>query len=95
MASRDGLTASVVHLFNHGITKGALFLLLGGVALRAGAARLDRVRGLGRAMPWTSLGIVIAGLSLIGVPGHRRFRHQVVPGARRDRGRTLVARRAW
>jgi multicomponent Na+:H+ antiporter subunit D len=73
MASRDGLTAAVVHLFNHGVTKGALFLLLGGVALRGGRAGLERVRGLGRRMPLTSLGIVIAGLSLIGVPGTAGF----------------------
>jgi len=73
MASRDGLTAAVVHLFNHGITKGAIFLLLGGVALRGGRAGLERVRGLGRSMPLTSLGIVIAGLSLIGVPGTAGF----------------------
>lgn len=73
LASRDGLTAAVVHLFNHGITKGALFLLLGGVALRGGRASLDRVRGLGRSMPLTSIGIVIAGLSLIGVPGTAGF----------------------
>jgi len=73
MASRDGLTGAVVHLFNHGITKGALFLLVGGIALRAGSANFDRLRGLARAMPLTSLGIVIAGLSLIGVPGTAGF----------------------
>jgi len=73
MASPDGLTAAVVHLFNHGITKGALFLLLGGVALRAGGATMGSVQGLGRRMPLTSLAIVIAGLSLIGVPGTAGF----------------------
>ena len=73
MVSQDGLTAAVVHLFNHGVTKGALFLLLGGVALRAGRATLQSVRGLGRRMPITSLGIVVAGLSLIGIPGTAGF----------------------
>ena len=73
LASRDGLTAAVVHLFNHGITKGALFLLIGGIALRAGSANLECARGLGRRMPLTALGIVIAGLSLIGVPGTAGF----------------------
>ncbi|TAK85492.1 MAG: monovalent cation/H+ antiporter subunit D family protein [Betaproteobacteria bacterium] len=73
MASREGLTAAVVHLFNHGITKGALFLLVGGVALRAGHAGFDRLQGLARTMPLTSLGIVIAGLSLIGTPGTAGF----------------------
>jgi len=73
MASHAGLTAAVAHLFNHGITKGAIFLLLGGVALRTGRVGFDRVRGLGQAMPLTSLGIVIAGLSLIGIPGTAGF----------------------
>jgi multicomponent Na+:H+ antiporter subunit D len=73
LASRDGLTAGVAHLFNHGITKGALFLLVGGIALRAGGASLECARGLGRSMPLTALGIVIAGLSLIGVPGTAGF----------------------
>ena len=29
LASPTGLTAAIVHLFNHGITKGALFMLAG------------------------------------------------------------------
>jgi multicomponent Na+:H+ antiporter subunit D len=73
LATRDGLTAAVVHLFNHGITKGALFLLVGGIALRAGGAGFGHLRGLGRTMPLTSLGITLAGLSLIGVPGTAGF----------------------
>ena len=64
-----------MHLFNHGVTKGALFLLLGGIALRLGAARVTvgSLAGLGRRMPLTAFGIVIAGLSLIGVPGTAGF----------------------
>ncbi|MBM3357718.1 MAG: monovalent cation/H+ antiporter subunit D family protein [Candidatus Rokubacteria bacterium] len=67
--SATGLTAGIVHLFNHALTKGALFLLLGGIALRAAAMRFDDLRGMGRLMPLTSFGIVLGGLSLIGVPG--------------------------
>jgi multicomponent Na+:H+ antiporter subunit D len=74
MASTEGLTAAVVHLFNHGVTKGALFLLVGGIGLRAaGRAGFDRLSGIARAMPLTSLGIVVAGLSLIGFPGTAGF----------------------
>ncbi len=69
----SGLTATVVHLFNHGITKTALFLLLGGVVLRTGGSTLTHVRGLGRRMPVTSFAIAISGLSLIGVPGTAGF----------------------
>lgn len=73
LASQSGLTAGVAHLFNHGITKGALFLLVGALALRAGSTSLARLAGIGARMPFTSLGIVIAGLSLIGVPGTAGF----------------------
>ncbi len=66
--SATGLTAGIVHLFNHALTKGGLFLLLGAIALRLGAVRFDAIGGIGRAMPLTSFGIVLGGLSLIGVP---------------------------
>lgn len=66
--SATGLTAGIVHLFNHALTKGGLFLLLGGIALRAGAMRFGELRGIGRVMPLTAFGIVLGGLSLIGVP---------------------------
>jgi multicomponent Na+:H+ antiporter subunit D len=71
--SASGLTAAIVHLFNHGVTKGAIFMLLGGVALVMGGTSLARVQGLGRRMPLTSAGIVACGLSLIGVPGTAGF----------------------
>jgi multicomponent Na+:H+ antiporter subunit D len=69
------LTGSITHLLNHGVTKGAIFVLLGGVALRSGAASVTvaSLAGLGRRMPLTALGLVIAGLSLIGVPGTAGF----------------------
>jgi len=71
--SKSGLTATIVHLFNHGVTKGAIFMLLGGVALVMGGTTLARIQGLGRRMPLTSFGVVICGLSLIGVPGTAGF----------------------
>jgi len=68
LASFTGLTGAIVHLFNHALTKGALFLLLGGIALRVGTVRFGAIGGIGRVMPLTSFGIVLGGLSLIGVP---------------------------
>lgn len=67
-ASVTGLTGGVVHLFNHAVTKGALFLALGCVFLRLGSVRLDDMAGLGRAMPLTMAAFVVGGLSLIGIP---------------------------
>ncbi len=71
--TETGVTAAVVHLFNHGITKAVLFMAVGAYVLRAGGSFYDRVCGLGRAMPWTSAAAVIGGLSLIGVPGTAGF----------------------
>ncbi len=73
LGSAPGLTAAVAHLVNHGITKGALFLLAGAIALRAGGTGFDRVAGLGRTMPLTAFAFVLGGLSLIGVPGTAGF----------------------
>lgn len=69
LASETGLTGALVHLFNHAVMKGALFLLIGGAVLRGGDMTVDALAGLARQMPATFAGIVIAGLSLIGVPG--------------------------
>lgn len=71
--SVSGLTASIVHLFNHGVTKGAIFMLLGCVTLGMGGTSLARIHGLGKRMPLTSFGIVVGGLSLMGVPGTAGF----------------------
>ena len=63
-----GLQATLLHLFNHALMKGALFLAIAGVVYRVGGSDLSHFAGLGRLMPWTMAAIVIAGLSLIGVP---------------------------
>jgi multicomponent Na+:H+ antiporter subunit D len=68
LASVTGLTASLLHLMNHALMKGALFLAMGCVAYRLGGTRVADLAGLGRAMPWTMAAFVAAGLSLIGVP---------------------------
>ncbi|GMR12740.1 MAG: monovalent cation/H+ antiporter subunit D family protein [Gemmatimonadota bacterium] len=68
MASVTGLTAGILHLFNHAMIKGALFMALGCVMYRVGSVHIDSMRGLGKRMPWTMAAFVVAGLSLIGVP---------------------------
>lgn len=68
LASSAGVTAAVVHFFNHALMKAALFVAVAGIALRYGSSNIDQLAGLGRRMPLTMLGFVIAGLSLIGVP---------------------------
>ena len=67
LGSALGLQAALLHLFNHALMKAALFLALAGVALHLGTT-LTAMRGLGRSMPWTSAALVVAGLSLVGMP---------------------------
>lgn len=63
-----GLQASLLHLFNHAFIKGALFMALASVMYQLGSTNLEDIRGLGKRMPWTMFAIVVACLSLIGVP---------------------------
>jgi multicomponent Na+:H+ antiporter subunit D len=69
LVSVTGLTAGLLHLFNHAIMKAALFMAMGAVMYRVGSVRIEAMRGLGRRMPWTMAAFVLGGLSLIGVPG--------------------------
>ena len=63
-----GLTAGIVHLFNHAVTKAALFMVAGSFIFAAGTSSLSKLGGIGRDMPWTTAAFVIAGLSIIGLP---------------------------
>jgi multicomponent Na+:H+ antiporter subunit D len=83
LANQAGLTGATVHLFNHALIKGALFLALGAVVYRVGTIKLDELGGIGRAMPMTFAAFVIAGLSLIGVPGTAGFisKYYLIVGA--------------
>ncbi len=67
-AAVSGLTGSIVHLFNHAVTKGGLFLVMGCLTYRLGSVDLDSLRGAGRRMPLTMFAFVLGGLSLIGTP---------------------------
>ncbi len=66
--SVTGLTATIVHLFNHAIIKTALFMALGCIIFRTGSASIASLAGIGRRMPWTMAAFVFGAMSLIGVP---------------------------
>ena len=68
VSTTTGLMATLLHMFNHALMKGAVFLALGAVMYRIGSVQLSQFQGLGRQMPLTMAAIVIGGLSLIGVP---------------------------
>lgn len=68
LASQMGVTAALVHTFNHALAKAALFMAVGCIAIRVGGVRLSDFKGIGQQMPLTSVAFVLAGLSLMGVP---------------------------
>lgn len=68
LATPAGLTASLLHLFNHALMKGALFLALGAIVYRIDSVELSQFQGLGKQMPWSMAAIVIGSLSLVGIP---------------------------
>ena len=67
-ATETGLTAGILHIFNHALMKGGLFLALGCVFLRLGSVKLEDMKGIGRTMPITMAAFVVGGISLIGLP---------------------------
>jgi multicomponent Na+:H+ antiporter subunit D len=92
LANVNGLTGGLVHLFNHALMKGGLFLVVACIFFGIQSSTIADLRGLGRRMPATMAAFVIGGLSLIGVPGTVGFisKWYLILGAL-DKGYHLVA----
>ncbi len=67
------LTGSVVQMINHGLSTGALFLLVGVLYERRHTRELDAYGGIAGVVPVTTTLFVIATLSSIGLPGLNGF----------------------
>lgn len=68
MVSQIGLTAGIVHIFNHALIKSALFMSVGCIMYRIGHAHIPSLAHIVKTMPLTVTAFILAGLSLIGVP---------------------------
>jgi NADH-quinone oxidoreductase subunit N len=66
--SSIGLQGSLFHILNHAVMKGAAFIAVAGIVSTLAIANIEKLKGLGRKMPITSLGLVISLLALAGVP---------------------------
>ena len=66
-------TGSVIQMVNHGLSTGALFLLIGMIYERAHTRGLADFGGLARTMPRFAFALVFATLSSIGLPGLNGF----------------------
>ena len=85
-----GLQGSLYHILNHAVMKGMAFIAVAGIVTTLAVTNLDKLKGLGRRMPITSLGLVISLLALAGVPPLAGFWSKLVLfGGALDAGSTL------
>lgn len=69
LGTSAGISAGFIHIANHALIKGGMFMAVGGLALALGRrAGINNIEGLGRLMPVTTSALTICGLSLIGLP---------------------------
>ena len=68
MANQAGLSASLIHIVNHGLIKSALFMATGCIIYRLGSAHILSMQQLIKQMPITTSAFALGGISLIGMP---------------------------
>jgi len=68
LANVHGVAGSVIHIFNHAVMKGGMFMAAGAIMYRLGRCDLRAIRGLGKRMPLTMAAFVAGGLGLVGFP---------------------------
>ncbi len=68
-----GVSGGVLYMVNHGLSTGALFLVIGCIYERYHTRNIDEFGGLARKMPWLAFFLVFFTLSSIGLPGLNGF----------------------
>ena len=69
----EGMTGGVVQMVNHGLSTGALFLLVGMLYERTHTRDMDALGGLGTTLPVLSGFLLIVALSSLALPGLNGF----------------------
>jgi NADH-quinone oxidoreductase subunit M len=69
----EGLSGGVLQMINHGLTTGALFLLVGMIYDRYHSRSLTRLGGLAARLPLIAVAMVFMALASIGLPGLNSF----------------------
>lgn len=68
-----GLTGGLFHALNHTLFKGLLFLCAGAVLYSAGTTDLDKLGGLSKKMPKTTICFLVGAFSISGLPPFNGF----------------------
>ena len=69
----EGLTGSVLQMINHGLSTGALFIIVGMIYERYHTREMSDLGGLAHALPRTAIAMVFISMASIGLPGLNGF----------------------
>jgi NADH-quinone oxidoreductase subunit M len=76
--NRQGIDGGVLQMVNHGISTGALFVIVGIIYERRHSRRIDDFGGLAKVMPIFSSFLLVVVFSSIGLPGTNGFIGEVL-----------------
>jgi hydrogenase-4 component B len=68
-----GFAGALLHVLNHSLFKGLLFLGAGSVVHAVGTRNLERLGGLGRSMPFTAAAFLAGSWAICGLPPFNGF----------------------
>lgn len=71
--TEEGIQGSIIQMVNHGLSTGALFLIVGMIYDRRHTRQISEFGGLAKIMPIMSIFFFIVSLSSIGLPGLNGF----------------------
>ena len=73
LATGYGTAGGILHIFNHAMAKGCLFLCAGAIIYKTGIRNIYDFAGLGDKMPVTMAAFTIAAFSMVGIPPSAGF----------------------
>jgi hydrogenase-4 component B len=90
-----GLAGALLHVWNHGLFKALLFLSAGAVVHASGTREIDRLGGLAKKMPRTSLFFLVGAVAICGLPPLNGFVSELFLYLGLFRSAAMEGGRAW
>lgn len=63
-----GMTAGLLHIWNHALMKGLMFLAAGSVLHATGERDMEKLGGLLKKMPWTGSAMIVGAVAIAALP---------------------------
>jgi len=73
MGSESGFYGGVMHIMNHGVGKGLLFLCVGAISYTTGTRSIKQLSGLARTSPLLTAAFFVGMFSILGIPPFSGF----------------------